>query len=74
MQNVARLFILVGLTFLLIGALLWWAGRTGGTWPRLPGDIVIKRPNFELYFPLGTSLLISLILSGLLYWLSRLRG
>lgn len=74
MQGVGRLLVLTGLGLILVGALLWWSGRAGGAWPRLPGDIVIERPGFRLYLPLGTSLLLSLLLSGLLYLLSRLRG
>ncbi|GIV25201.1 MAG: hypothetical protein KatS3mg026_0893 [Bacteroidia bacterium] len=73
MQSLGRLLVLIGLGLVAAGALLWWAGRTGLAWPRLPGDIVIQRPNFRLYLPLGTSLLLSLLLSGLLYLISRLR-
>ena len=38
---------------------------------RLPGDIVIERENFRLYLPLGTSLLISLVLSVIMWLLGR---
>ena len=38
---------------------------------RLPGDIVIERENFRLYLPLGTSLLISLVLSVILWLFGR---
>jgi hypothetical protein len=38
---------------------------------RLPGDIVIERENFRLYFPLTTGLLVSLVLSFLLWWWTR---
>ena len=38
---------------------------------RLPGDIVIERENFRLYLPLGTSLLISLVLSVTMWLLGR---
>jgi hypothetical protein len=40
---------------------------------RLPGDISYKGKNFSVYVPLGTSLLISIVLSGLLYLFSRFR-
>ncbi len=69
-----KLLMGVGVGIVLLGALLWGMDRFSLSWPRLPGDIVIERPNFRLYLPLGTSLLLSLILSGLLYWLGRLRG
>lgn len=69
-MTASRLFLLLGAVFLGIGLLLWLLERQG--WPRLPGDIVVERPNFRLYLPLGTSLLLSLLLSALLYFLSRL--
>lgn len=48
-----------------IGSLLGWFGK-------LPGDISIKRDNFSFFFPLGTSILLSVILSLLFYFLSWL--
>ena len=50
-----------GVALLLIGNKLPWLGR-------LPGDIVIKRENFTVYFPLATSIIVSLALT-LLFWL-----
>jgi hypothetical protein len=54
--------ILVGL-FLLLGEKIPWIGR-------LPGDIVIRRKNFTFYFPIVTSILISIILT-LFFWIFR---
>ena len=62
-------------TLLLVGALLVVAGML---WPwlaklplgRLPGDILIERPGFRLYFPVTTMVLVSLLVSVLL-WLFR---
>jgi hypothetical protein len=51
---VAALVAVVGLVFLAVGK---------GLIPRLPGDIAIERKGFRFYFPLGTSLLISLVLT-----------
>ena len=56
-----------GLLFLL-GLALTFVGRTGIC--RLPGDIVVERGNFTFYFPIVTSIVLSLIVSGLL-WLFR---
>jgi len=56
---------------LLAGLLLYWLGGRGWSWPRLPGDIIIERPGFTLYIPLGTSLVISVVLSLLLYLFRR---
>jgi len=52
---------------LLVAGLLWPLLQKIGL-GRLPGDIVIERGSFRLYLPLGTSILISLVLS-LLFWL-----
>jgi hypothetical protein len=40
---------------------------------RLPGDIAVERPSFKFYFPLGTSIVISIVLS-LLFWVFGRRG
>jgi hypothetical protein len=60
----ARMLIIAGLVLVAVG-LLWLAGDKLGL-GRLPGDLVIKRKNFGLYFPLASSLLISLVLTLLL--------
>lgn len=67
-----RLLITFGLLLLALGLLWPWLGRLG--LGHLPGDIRIERPGFTFYFPLGTSVLISLILSviiTIILWLWR---
>ena len=67
-MDIRRLLIVLGLA-LLAGGLLWpFLTRLG--LGRLPGDIVVERPNFRFYFPLATSILLSVFLS-LLFWLFR---
>jgi len=69
MPSFGKALIVLGLVIALIGVILTLAGRI--PWiGRLPGDIYIKRENFTFYFPLATSILISLILSFIL-WLLR---
>lgn len=66
----ARMLMAAGALLFLAGALLWAGGRL---WPglgRLPGDIAIQKGNWSFYFPLTTSLLVSLALT-LLFWLLR---
>ena len=62
---------------LAVGFLVLWAGIFVGLKllgvGHLPGDIVVKKKNFTFYFPLGTSFLISLILTVLLNFLIRRR-
>lgn len=73
-SGVGKTLILVGGILALLGALLTLLGKMGsdvGWLGRLPGDILIKRDNFTLYFPLTTSILISVALSLLLYFLSK---
>lgn len=69
MAPFGRVLILAGLVLIAVGLLLMLSGRIGWL-GRLPGDIIIKRDNFTFYFPLATSILISIILS-LLVWLFR---
>lgn len=65
--------VLVGL-ILVFGERLSWAGSWFGWIGRLPGDLSIKRDHFSFYFPLGTSLVLSVVLSLVFYlvsWLFR---
>jgi hypothetical protein len=62
-------FLIVAGAVLLVSGLLWpWLSHIG--LGRLPGDVVVERPQFRLYFPIVTSLLISVVLT-LLIWLFR---
>ncbi|MEE9584967.1 MAG: DUF2905 domain-containing protein [Candidatus Brocadiales bacterium] len=66
-SNYGRLFVFVGLFFLLLGASL----LVGGKVPfigRLPGDILLEKKNFTLYFPFATCALFSIMLS-VFFWL-----
>lgn len=71
-SQLAKILIVVGGLLLLAGLLLLFFDRLpfGG---RLPGDIVVKKKNFTFYFPLATSILISIILSLVLWFISRFR-
>ena len=64
----SRFLIVLGIVLVLIGLALPWLQKSG--LGRLPGDIVIERDNFRFYFPLTTSIIISIILS-LILWLFR---
>lgn len=65
-----RALTMIGLGILAIGILLQLVGKVPGL-GRLPGDIVIKREGFVFYFPLATSIVISIILSLVFYLLRR---
>jgi DUF2905 family protein len=63
----------LGLLLLVAGGLLLLLGRTGLPLGRLPGDISYRGKNMSVYFPLGTSILVSVLLSLVFYLLSRFR-
>jgi len=55
----AKFFIVIGVIFIIIGLFLYFKFPLF----RLPGDIVIEKENFSFYFPITTSILISIILT-----------
>jgi hypothetical protein len=65
----SRFLITLGLILLAAGLLWPWLSRLG--LGRLPGDIVIERGHTTFYFPIVTSILISIILSALLWLIGR---
>ena len=67
-RDVGRLLMVLGGVLLLAGLALTAFGRLG--LGRLPGDLVYRRGNFTFYFPIVTSILLSIVLS-LLLWLFR---
>lgn len=67
-----KFLILLGLIIIAMGALLLLSGKIPYI-GRLPGDIVIQRKNFTFYFPLATSILISILITFILWLLGRFR-
>jgi membrane protein implicated in regulation of membrane protease activity len=69
MSDIGKVLMLIGAVLAGLGVLLWlgpkvlWLGR-------LPGDIVVERPNFKFYFPMTTCIILSVVLT-LLAWLLR---
>lgn len=69
MQGLGKSLIVFGLIIAALGVVLTFAGKI--PWlGRLPGDIYVKRDSFTFYFPLATSIIVSVILS-LILWLLR---
>ena len=66
----AKTLIVIGAVLIVAGLVWLAAGRLG--LGHLPGDIVIERGNFRLYLPLGSSLLISVVLTLIFWVLGRL--
>jgi hypothetical protein len=73
MNDLGRLLVGLGLVLLVAGGLLLLLGRTGLPLGRLPGDVSYRSKNFSVYFPLGTSIFLSVLLSLVFYLLSRFR-
>ena len=74
LSGVGKLLFGLGVVLLLLGGTLWLVGNLGGKVPwigRLPGDMVIERGRWKFYFPLATSILLSLLLTLILSFLGR---
>jgi hypothetical protein len=69
--SIGKWIILIGLGIVLLGGVIWIVGRTGLPLGRLPGDIRIERDGFSFYFPLATSILLSIGLTILLNIIAR---
>ena len=72
LQSLGKLLIVAGGMLVLVGLALY-LGLNVSFFGRLPGDIRIERPNFVLFFPLTSCLLLSLLLSAVAFLISRLR-
>ena len=72
-HDLGKSLLAIGILVAVLGGILLLADRTGFPLGRLPGDLSFKGKNVSVYFPLGTSILVSLVLSGLLYLISRFR-
>ena len=68
-NELGKVLIVTGILLVAIGLLLTFGGKLNFI-GKLPGDLRIERDNFSFFFPLGTCLLISLLLS-LIFWIFR---
>ncbi|MDE1921375.1 MAG: DUF2905 domain-containing protein [Candidatus Omnitrophica bacterium] len=67
MGEIGKTIIIAGIILIVIGILVMVAGKVPGV-GRLPGDIFIKKENFSFYFPLTTCILLSIIISIVMYF------
>jgi len=72
MSPLVRIFLLLGLIFLVIGGVIFLVERLGLPLGRLPGDIRIQRGNLTCFFPLATTILLSIVLTILFNLFLRL--
>lgn len=70
MPGLGKSLIIIGIIIVVIGLFVAY-GQKVPFLGKLPGDIHIKKDNFEFYFPLATSIIISVILSVILYFFTR---
>jgi len=73
MNELGKLLVLAGLILVVGGLILMLFGRTNLPLGRLPGDIIYRGKNTTFYFPLATSILLSVVLSVILYLVGRLK-
>ena len=66
-EQIGRMLVITGIVIAVVGGLLMLTGKV--PWlGRLPGDIVIQKRNFTFYFPVATSIILSLLLT-LIFWI-----
>jgi hypothetical protein len=73
MIELGKMLLGLGLLLVVVGVVTLIAARFGLPLGRLPGDFIYRGKNISLFVPLGTSILISVVLSILLYFVSRFR-
>jgi Protein of unknown function (DUF2905) len=73
MIDIGKLLVILGLILLGLGLVLVLLGRTGLPIGRLPGDIVYRGKTTTFYFPVATSIIVSIVLSLVFYVISRFR-
>ncbi|MEX0387365.1 DUF2905 domain-containing protein [Spiribacter onubensis] len=64
-----KLLVTIGLVILIIGLLWPVIGKLG--LGRLPGDILVRREGFTFYFPLATSIIVSVVVTLIIWWFRR---
>jgi len=73
MVEIGRMLVMLGIALVVIGGIVMLLGRTGLPLGRLPGDVLYRGKNSTFYFPLASSILISIVLSIVLFLIGRLK-
>lgn len=71
MQQIGRTLIILAVVLFVIGLLLVVCGRFSVPFGRMPGDITVQKKNFTVFFPMGSMLIVSIVLSLILNFISR---
>ncbi|HSC46435.1 MAG TPA: DUF2905 domain-containing protein [Candidatus Acidoferrum sp.] len=72
-QHLGRTLLLLGVVFIFVGTLLYFGGKLPFRLGRLPGDIVHRGQHGTFYFPLVSCILVSVLLSAILWIISQFR-
>jgi DUF2905 family protein len=73
MNDLGRMLVGLGLLLLVVGGLILLFGKAGFPLGRLPGDLSYRGKHISFYFPLASSILISIVLSLIFYLISRFK-
>ncbi len=69
MQGLGKILVIIGIALIVFGLLFIFSHKLH--FGKFPGDIVIKKGNFTFYFPLGLSIVISIILTIIMYFVGK---
>jgi hypothetical protein len=70
MEQFGKTLIMIGAATMVLGAILLISGKI--PWiGRLPGDIIVQKKNFTFYFPIATSILLSLLITLIFWFMGR---
>lgn len=72
-MEIGRMLAILGVALLVLGGIIMLLGRTGLPLGRLPGDILYRGKHTTFYFPLATSIVISVVLSLILFFIGRMK-
>jgi Protein of unknown function (DUF2905) len=73
MAEMGRILVALGVALVVIGGIVMLLGRAGVPLGRLPGDFLYRGKNTTFYFPLASSIVISIVLSVVLFLIGRLK-
>lgn len=73
MQQTGKILIIVGIIAIIAGVIIYFGGNKLNFLGRLPGDIRIEKENFRFYFPITTMILLSVVVSVIIWIVKRLQ-
>ncbi len=73
MPEIGKILVGIGIVLIVLGGVVMLLGRSGLPLGRLPGDFLYRGKNTTFYFPLATSILVSVVLSFLLFLIGRMK-